>query len=75
MISEPADQVIVAPASAQFRSDSLGIHVKDDAVVVFESSEFPEIQHMKLFNGVADEESVQRIKAFYRSAQKREAVG
>jgi hypothetical protein len=39
------------------------------------ATEFPEIQHMKLYSGDADEESVQRIKSFYRAAQKREANG
>jgi hypothetical protein len=39
------------------------------------AAEFPEIQHMKLYNGVADPESVERIKTFYRGAQRREAAG
>lgn len=37
--------------------------------------EFPDIQHMKFYNGIADPESVERIRTFYRNVQRREATG
>jgi hypothetical protein len=37
------------------------------------AQEFPEIQHMKFYGGIADPDSVSRIRSFYRNVQRREA--